>query len=43
MWFPECIRKGDISVSIVTGYRPEGWVSIPSRGKIFFSFPQHPD
>jgi hypothetical protein len=31
------------SVVIATGYRLDGQGSIPSRGKRFFSSPQHPD
>jgi hypothetical protein len=34
-------RNQDRSVDIVKGYGLDSWGSIPSRGKRFFSFPQH--
>jgi hypothetical protein len=33
----------DISFGIAMGYRMDGWVLFPSRGKRFFSTAQHPD
>jgi hypothetical protein len=36
-------RLPDSTVGIVTGYGVDSWGSIPSRGKTFFSNPQHPD
>jgi hypothetical protein len=33
----------DNEVGILMGYRLDGRVSVPSRGKRFFSIPQHAD
>jgi hypothetical protein len=37
-----CRNRGS-SVGIATSYDLDGWVSIPGRGKRFFSSPQQPD
>jgi hypothetical protein len=43
MFYVLFVGSRDSSFGILMGYGLDSWVSIPGRGKRFFSTPHHPD